>query len=95
MTGSAWDGEAGPYALDQIAYEKQFGLVQSVEIQPPGQQTWYSAVDTSGANGEITRGNHLFKTWSLIGICLDILKENQMLLSESGQMTDLHFHQYL
>lgn len=64
LTGSAWDGEAGPYALDQIAYEKQFGLVQSVEIQPPGQQTWYSAVDTSGANGEITRGNHPFKTWS-------------------------------
>ena len=64
LTGSAWDGEAGPYALDQIAYEKQFGLIETVEIKPPGQQTWYSAVDTSGANGEISRANHPFKTWS-------------------------------
>ena len=64
ITGSAWDGLAGPYALDQIAYERQFGFVESVEIQPPGQTTWYSAIDTSGANGEITRTNHPFKTWS-------------------------------
>ena len=69
LTGAAWDGIAGSgspgeYALDQIAYEKQFGIVKRVEVQPPGSQSWYSATDTSGANGEITRDNHPFKTWS-------------------------------
>lgn len=69
LTGAAWDGIAGSgspgeYALDQIAYEKQFGIVKRVEIQPPGSQSWYSATDTSGANGEITKNNHPFKTWS-------------------------------
>ena len=53
LTGAAWDGIAGSgspgeYALDQIAYEKQFGIVKRVEVQPPGSQPWYSATDTSG-----------------------------------------------
>ena len=60
----AGSGSPGEYALDQIAYEKQFGIVKRVEVQPPGSQSWYSATDTSGANGEITRDNHPFKTWS-------------------------------
>jgi len=69
LTGAAWDGIAGSgspgeYALDQIAYEKQFGIVKRVEVQPPGSQSWYSATDTSGANGEITRDNHPFKSWT-------------------------------
>lgn len=64
LTGSAWDGLAGPYAKDIIAYEAQFGLVKKVEIQPPGSTDWYSAVDTSQAMGEITLSNHPFKTWS-------------------------------
>ena len=69
LTGAAWDGIAGSgspgeYALDQIAYEKQFGVVKRVEVQPPGSQSWYSATDTSGANGEITRDNHPFKSWT-------------------------------
>jgi len=64
LTGSAWDGLAGPYALDIIAYESQFGLVKKVEIQPPGSNDWYSAVDTSQSNGVITLANHPFKTWS-------------------------------
>ena len=69
LTGSAWDGLAGSgspgeYALDQIAYEKQFGIVKRVEVQPPGSQSWYSATDTSGANGVITKDNHPFKSWS-------------------------------
>lgn len=69
LTGSAWDGIAGSgspgeYALDQIAYEKQFGIVKRVEVQPPGSQSWYSATDTSGANGVITKDNHPFKSWT-------------------------------
>ena len=51
LTGTAWDGIAGPYPLDIVAYEKQFGLVKRVEIQPPGSTDWYSAIDTSGAGG--------------------------------------------
>ena len=64
ITGTAWDGIAGPYPLDIVAYEKQFGIVKRVEIQPPGSTEWYSAIDTSGAGGEITLANHPFKTWS-------------------------------
>jgi hypothetical protein len=64
LTGTAWDGIVGPYPLDIVAYEKQFGLVKRVEVQPPGSVDWYSAVDTSGAGGEITLSNHPFKSWS-------------------------------
>jgi hypothetical protein len=64
LTGSSWDGISGPYALDIVAYENQFGLIKRVEVQPPGSLDWYSAVDTSGANGEISKSNHPFKTWS-------------------------------
>ena len=64
ITGTAWDGLAGPYPLDIVAYENQFGLIKRVEVQPPGQTEWYSAIDTSGAGGEITLANHPFKTWS-------------------------------
>ena len=64
LTGTAWDGQSGPYPLDIIAYERQFGFVERVEIQPPGSTDWYYAVDTSGANGELTKENHPFKTWS-------------------------------
>ena len=63
-TGTAWDGQSGPYPLDVIAYDRQFGLIERVEIQPPGSSDWYYAVDTSGANGELTKENHPFKTWS-------------------------------
>ncbi len=64
ITGTAWDGQSGPYPLDIIAYDRQFGLVERVEIQPPGSTDWYYAVDTSGANGELTKENHPFKSWS-------------------------------
>ena len=64
LTGSAWDGHGAPYANDIIAYDAQFGLVKKVEIQPPGSNDWYSAVDTSQSNGEITLSNHPFRTWS-------------------------------
>ena len=64
ITGTAWDGQSGPYPLDVIAYDRQFGLIERVEIQPPGSTEWYYAVDTSGANGELTKENHPFKTWS-------------------------------
>ena len=64
LTGTAWDGQSGPYPLDVIAYDRQFGLIERVEIQPPGSTDWYYAVDTSGANGELTKENHPFKTWS-------------------------------
>ena len=64
LSGSAWDGLAGPYAKDIIAYESQFGLVKKVEVQPPGSSDWYSATDTSGAGSEITLSNHPFKAWS-------------------------------
>ena len=64
LTGTAWDGVSGPYPLDVIAYDRQFGLIDRVEIQPPGSTDWYYAVDTSGANGELTKENHPFKTWS-------------------------------
>ena len=64
LTGPAWDGQSGPYPLDIIAYDRQFGFVERVEIQPPGSTDWYYAVDTSGANGELTKENHPFKTWS-------------------------------
>ena len=64
LTGSSWDGISGPYPLDIVSYQNQFGLIKRVEVQPPGSTDWYSAVDTSGANGEITKSNHPFKTWS-------------------------------
>jgi hypothetical protein len=64
LSGGAWDGISGPYALDQIAYDSQFGVVKRVEIQPPGSTDWYNAVDTSGANGMVTKSTHPFKTWS-------------------------------
>ena len=32
LTGTAWDGLAGPYPLDIVAYEKQFGLIKRVEF---------------------------------------------------------------
>jgi len=65
ITGSAWDGQLGGQT-DFLAYDSQFGLVDRVEIQPPGSSDWYYAVDTSGANGELTKENHPFKSWSFI-----------------------------
>ncbi len=64
LTGSAWDGIGGPYPVDYIAYQNQFGLIKRVEIQPPGSTDWYSAVDVSGAGSEITKSNHPFNTWT-------------------------------
>jgi len=69
LTGAAWDGQAGSgspgeYVNDIVAYDSQFGVVKRVEVQPPGSSSWYSATDTSGANGEITKDNHPFKTWT-------------------------------
>ena len=64
LTGSAHDGIAGPYFNDLDAQKKQFGTIREVEIQPPGSTDWYLATDTSGAQGQITKNNHPFKTWS-------------------------------
>ncbi|MDA8715754.1 right-handed parallel beta-helix repeat-containing protein [Candidatus Poseidoniales archaeon] len=63
ITGSAWDGQLGGLT-DSLAYDLQFGLVNRVEIQPPGSSDWYYAIDTSGANGELTKDNHPFRSWS-------------------------------
>ncbi|MBT5843843.1 MAG: right-handed parallel beta-helix repeat-containing protein [Euryarchaeota archaeon] len=64
LTGTAWDGQNGPYPLDYVAYQSQFGLIKRVEIQPPGSTEWNSAIDTSGAGGIITKSNHPFKAWA-------------------------------
>ena len=64
LTGSSWDGISGPYPVDYVAYQNQFGLIKRVEVQPPGSTDWYSAVDISGSGGEITKSNHPFKTWA-------------------------------
>ena len=64
LTGSAWDGISGPYAVDYVAYQSQFGLIKRVEVQPPGSEDWYNAIDVSNSQGMITKLNHPFKTWS-------------------------------
>lgn len=64
LTGQSWDGIKWPYANDNTAIQKQFGIITAVEVQPPGSNDWYSAVDTSGANGLVTMENHPFKDWS-------------------------------
>jgi len=64
LSGTAWDGEAPPYASDIIAQQKQFGYVEDVQVQPPGSSVWISAVDTSNSGGEITQGSYPFSTWS-------------------------------
>ena len=64
LSGSAHDGEEGPYFNDYDAWWKQFGDIKRVEIQPHGSQDWYLATDTSGANGEITMTNWPFKSWT-------------------------------
>ena len=63
LTGSAYDGQPGPYFNDYDSWLKQFGDIKRVEIQPHGSQDWYLATDTSGANGEVTMTNWPFKTW--------------------------------
>ena len=64
VTGSAYDGEIGPYFNDYDSWLKQFGDVQKVEIQPHGSIDWYLATDTSGSDGEVSMTNWPFKTWS-------------------------------
>ena len=64
LSGTAWDGEAPPYASDIIAQQKQFGYVEDVQVQPPGSNVWISAVDTSNSGGEITQAKFPFSTWS-------------------------------
>ena len=64
LSGSAWDGEAPPYASDIIAMQKQFGYVEDVQIQPPGSSQWYSAVDTSNSGGVITQASYPFSSWT-------------------------------
>ncbi|MGB1678827.1 MAG: right-handed parallel beta-helix repeat-containing protein [Poseidonia sp.] len=62
ITGQAWDGVKWPYANDNTAIQSQFGMVERVEIQPPGSTDWYIASDTSGAS-DITMANHPYKDW--------------------------------
>ena len=64
LTGSAWDGISGPYPVDNVAYQNQFGLIKRVEVQPPGTTDWYSAIDASGAGDMISKSNHPFKVWN-------------------------------
>ena len=64
LSGTAWDGEAPPYASDVIAQQKQFGMVEDVQIQTPGSEVWISGVDTSNSGGEITQGSYPFSTWA-------------------------------
>ena len=64
LSGTAWDGEAPPYASDVIAQQKQFGYVEDVQVQPPGSNVWISTVDTSNSGGVITQATFPFSTWS-------------------------------
>ncbi|MFL2968597.1 MAG: right-handed parallel beta-helix repeat-containing protein [Candidatus Poseidoniaceae archaeon] len=64
MTGSAYDGNVGPYFNDYDSWLKQFGDIKKVEIQPHGSPDWYLATDTSGANGIVSMTNWPFKSWS-------------------------------
>ena len=32
ITGTAWDGQSGPYPLDVIAYDRQFGLIEALKF---------------------------------------------------------------
>ncbi|MBT5183745.1 MAG: right-handed parallel beta-helix repeat-containing protein [Euryarchaeota archaeon] len=64
ITGSAHDGIGPAYFNDYDSWLKQFGDIKKVEIQPHASLDWYLATDTSGANGEMTKTNWPFKTWS-------------------------------
>lgn len=64
ISGSAHDGESGPYFNDYDSWLKQFGDVNKVQIQPHGKVDWYEATDTSGANGEVNMTNWPYKSWS-------------------------------
>ena len=67
ITGEAWDGAAGPYFSDYDANIKQFGLVDEIQVKPPGVTDWddaYIATDTSNAGGIINKTNHPWKFWS-------------------------------
>lgn len=64
ISGSAHDGDSGPYFNDYDSWLKQFGEVKKVQIQPHGKVDWYEATDTSGANGEVNMTNWPYKTWS-------------------------------
>lgn len=64
ISGTAHDGESGPYFNDYDSWLKQFGDIRKVQIQPHGKVDWYEAIDTSGANGEVNMTNWPYKTWS-------------------------------
>ena len=66
LSGTAWDGEAPPYASDYIAQQEQYGIIEDVQIQVPDDTTWYSAVDTSDSDGTITQGKYPFSTWDFV-----------------------------
>jgi len=67
IEGQAWDGAKWPYFSDYDANLKQFGMVDEIQVKPPGVTDWsnaYIAVDTSNSGGIINKTNHPWKTWS-------------------------------
>ena len=64
VSGTAWDGNAPPYASDIIAQQEQFGIIEKVQYQPPGSDSWLEATDTSNSNGVITQESYPFSTWT-------------------------------
>jgi len=69
LDGTAWDGNEGPYFNDWDSQWSQQGLIKQIQIKPPGVLDWddaYFATDDSGAQGEVTKSNHPFSTWSFV-----------------------------
>ena len=64
VSGTAWDGNSPPYANDIIAQQEQFGIIEKVQYQPPGSDSWLEATDTSNSNGVITQESYPFSTWT-------------------------------
>ena len=68
FTGYAWDGEIGTgvFVDDEQARWDQQGIVERIEVKTPDSSSWQDvryAVDSSGANGEVTYNNRPFKNW--------------------------------
>ena len=67
LDGTAWDGNEGPYFNDWDSQWSQQGVIKQIQIKPPGVLDWddaYFATDESGAQGDVTKSNHPFSTWS-------------------------------
>jgi len=69
LSGTAWDGTAGPYFNDWDAQWSQQGVVKQIQVKPPGVLDWddaYFGTDDSMSDGEVSKANHPFNSWSFI-----------------------------